>query len=469
MTTSPDQLDHWRRAVSENQCLEFKEAKSQFDSRRLAKYCVAIANEGGGRLILGVTDKPPRVIVGTSAFSDIVDAAEKLFHSVHFRVDIEEVNHPDGRVIIFHIPSRPSGTAYHLSGEYLMRSGEALVPMTEDRLRTIFAEGEPSWLDEPSRAGLDAQEVIELLDTQKYFELLKIPYPTDRNGVLDRLISERLVETADETYTIRRLGALLLAKRLSLFPDVSRKAPRVIVYSGSSKVDPRSEQTGEYGYAVSFQGLVRFVMEKLPQNELIEDALRTQVKAIPNVVIRELIANALIHQDFKMGGASVIIEVYNDRVEITNPGEPLVPVERFIDGYQSRNERLASIMRRFGICEERSSGIDRVVQSVELYQLPAPDFKADLKRTSVKVFCPRPFEEMDRNDRVRACYQHCVLKWVASEKMTNQSLRERFRLTEDKASIASQVISATIDANMIRLDESVGGSRKFARYIPFWA
>ena len=153
---------------------------------------------------------------------------------------------------------------------------------------------------------------------------------------------------------------------------------------------------------MGFQGLVRFVMTQLPQNEVIEDALRKEVKLVPNVVIRELVANALIHQDFTVAGASVMVEIYGNRVEVSNPGEPLVPVERFIDGYQSRNERLADLMRRMGVCEEKSSGIDRVVQAAEIYQLPAPDFHVGFRRTSVTIYGPRPFEEMDRNDRVRA-------------------------------------------------------------------
>lgn len=430
---------------------------------------MALANEGGGHLLLGVTDKPPRPVVGTQSFNDPIAMAEKLFQAVGFRVDIEEVAHPQGRVLVFHIPSRPRGTAYHLDGKYLMRAGEALVPMSEDQLRRIFAEGEPDWLEEHSRTGLDAQTVVELLYTQTFFELLKLPYPTERAGVIDRLARERLIDESHGAFAIRRLGALLLAKRLDDFPDVARKAARVVVYTGTSKLETKLDQVGARGYAVGFQGLVRFVMTQLPQNEVIEDALRKEVKLVPEVVIRELVANALIHQEFTIGGVSVMVEIYSNRVEISNPGEPIVPVERFIDGYQSRNERLADLMRRLGICEEKSSGIDRVVQAAELYQLPAPDFRTGHRRTVVTIFGLRPFDEMDRNDRVRACYQHCALKWVMSERMTNQSLRDRFRLAEDKAAIASQIIAATIDAGLIKPDERVGASRKFARYLPFWA
>lgn len=469
MATTPEQIDLWRRAPTEHQRVEFKEARTQFDNHKLYEYCVAIANEDGGYLVLGVADRPPRPVVGTQAFREPVAMAEKLFQSVGFRVDIEEVVHPDGRVLVFHIPSRPRGTAYHLDGKYLMRSGESLVPMSEDQLRRIFAEGQPDWLEEYSQTGLDAQQVVDRLDTQTFFELLKLPYPTERSAVLDRLLSERLIDEISGTYGIRRLGALLLAKRLEDFPDLARKAARVVVYTSESKLETRLDQTGMKGYAVGFQGLVQFILAQLPQNEIIEDALRKEVKLVPEVVIRELVANALIHQDFRIGGVSVMVEIYSNRIEISNPGEPVVPVERFIDGYQSRNERLANLMRRMGICEEKSSGIDRVVGTAEAYQLPAPDFRSVHRRTLVTIYGPKPFEDMDRDDRVRACYQHCVLKWVMSERMTNQSLRERFHLPEGKSAVVSQVISAAIEGKLIKLDEKVGGSRKYARYLPFWA
>jgi ATP-dependent DNA helicase RecG len=416
-----------------------------------------------------VADKPPRDIVGTTAANNPVGMAEKLFQSLGFRIDVEEVSHPEGRVVVFHIPPRPRGTAYQLDGAYFMRSGENLVPMSEDHLRRIFAEGGPDWLEENAHEGLDPQQVVELLDTQAFFELLKLPYPIQQQGVLDRLVYERLVELEDGSYTIRRIGAILLAKRLQDFPDISRKAPRVVVYSGNSKLNTKLDQPGIKGFAAGFQGLVRFIMGQLPQNEIIEDALRKESKLVPEIVIRELVANALIHQDFRMSGASMMAEIYSDRVEISNPGEPIVPIERFIDGYQSRNERLADLMRRMGICEEKSSGIDKVVNAAEMYQLPAPDFHLAHRRTVVVIFGPRPFEEMNRDDRVRACYQHCALKWVMNESMTNQSLRERFQLSENKSALISQVIAAAIEEGAIKLDERVGASRKFARYLPCWA
>jgi ATP-dependent DNA helicase RecG len=202
---------------------------------------------------------------------------------------------------------------------------------------------------------------------------------------------------------------------------------------------------------------------------IIEKALRQEIRLLPEHSVREIIANALIHQDFSLSGSGPMIEIYPNKMIVSNPGTPIVPTERFIDGYQSRNERLADFMRRMGICEERGSGIDRVIQEAELYQLPAPHFQTHLNKTEVIIYGLKSFDEMDRSDKIRACYQHCVLKWVMNEKMTNQSLRERFGLSENKSAIVSQVITATIEAGQIKPDDVIGSSRKYARYLPTWA
>lgn len=469
MNITPEQIDLWRTMPSENQHLEFKEAKNQFDSRKLYRYCVALANEEGGFLVLGIADKPPRPVVGSNAFPNTVATASKIFTAVGFRVEVIEVNHPDGRVVVLQIPSRPKGTAYHYDGAYLMRSGEELIPMSEDQLRKIFAEGQPSWLEQVALQGLSAQDVVQFLDTQSFFDLLNQPYPTEQSGVLERLLAERLVQQSDTGYAILNIGALLLAKSLHTFEGIGRKAARVVVYSGESKMDTLSDLTGGKGYAVGFRGLVQYVMGRLPQNEVIEDAIRKEVKLVPEVVIRELLANALIHQDFELTGTSPMVEVYADRVEISNPGEPIVPVDRFIDGYQSRNERLADLMRRFGICEEKSSGIDRVIEAAEFLQLPAPDFLVEHQRTVAVIYGAKDFKLMDRSDRVRACYQHCVLQWVLRRKMTNQTLRERFGLSERSGSRISQIISIAVEQGIIKNDPGAPDSRKYARYIPAWA
>ncbi len=341
--------------------------------------------------------------------------------------------------------------------------------MREDKLRRIFAEGQPGWLEQPAKRGLSSREVVQLFDTQEFFDLLNLPYPSDQGGVIEKLKAERLVTQEAGGYAISNLAAVLLAKEFRSFEGIARKAPRMVTYSGINKLETKLDVTVGKGYAVGFQGLVRLVMSQLPQNEVIEGAVRVERRLLPEVVIREVLANSFIHQDFAAQGASPMVEVYANRVEISNPGEPVVSIERFIDGYQSRNERLADLMRRFGLCEEKSSGIDRVIQAVESQQLPAPDFQAHIGRTVAILFGPRAFKDMSRAERIRACYQHCVLQWVSRDTMTNQSLRRRFQVQDNNTSTISQIITAAMETGLIKLNPDAPSSRKYARYIPRWA
>lgn len=350
-----------------------------------------------------------------------------------------------------------------------MRAGEQLVPMSPDQMKRIMAEGEPDWALKPAMMECDGGKIVQLLDTQSYFDLLHLPYPATRDAVLDRFAGERLIERSGSLWTITNLGAILFSKKLDAFDRLARKAPRVIVYDGTDKLKTKLDKPDMKGYAVGFQGLVEFINGQVPSNEVIEQALRRDVKMFPEIAVRELVTNALIHQDFTEPGASVMIELYADRMEISNPGKPFISPDRFIDEYQSRNERLADLMRRLGICEEKGSGVDKVIQAVETYQLPAPDFRVGEKRTSVLLFSHQKIEEMDRNDRIRACYQHCCLRYVMNRKMTNQSLRGRFKLPESKVATASQIIAATVDAGKIKVADPAQTSTRYRSYVPFWA
>src|SRR5205823_1434195 len=141
----------------------------------------------------------------------------------------------------------------------------------------------------------------------------------------------------------------------------------------------------------------------------------------------------------------------------------------FIDEYKSRNEKLANLMRRVGICEERGSGIDRVVFQSEFHQLPAPDFRVSEHRTIAVMFAYKAFDEMNGEDRIRSCFQHCVLRYVTNQRMTNQSLRDRFKLPESKTETVSRIIGDTIQQGKIKPDDPSNRSKRYAKYVPWWA
>ena len=466
-------LAQWLAAPTETECLEFKEAKQQFDNGKLIDYCVALGNEGGGHLVLGVSNTHPRRVVGTQAFKTETHLNEiklQVTSRLGIRLEVVDLMHSDGRVLVFSIPSRPIGQPLHVNGQYWMRAGESLVGMTPDQLRRILSEGQQDWLEQSAISDARAEDVIALLDTQAFFDLLNLPYPNQREGVLERLEGEKLIVRSGAAWNIPNAAALLLAKRLESFPlEIARKAPRIAIYAGSSKLSTRDEITWEAGYAVGFEAMVLHVHSLAPQNRFIEQAIRHEAKMFPIQALRELIANALVHQDFTVRGTSVVIEMYADRIEIANPGTPPIDTDRFIDENQSRNERFAYVMRKLGVCEERGTGIDKVLEAIELFQLPPLKVTKGSISTRVVLYSHREFSEMPRSERVRACYQHCVLQYITGHRMSNQSLRERFGLSESATSTVSQVISASKDAGKVKSDDSESTSTRYVRYVPYWA
>jgi ATP-dependent DNA helicase RecG len=460
---------------------EYVEFKLGFHSNeRIGEIISAISNSccllhrQQGYLVFGIDDA--RQIVGTT-FNPTLHKKENeefehwLVQRLTPRIDfrIYEFDIADQHLALFEIPSAINQPIDFMHEAYV-RVGSVTrklreFPEKESKIWNSKMEFETSLAIE----NLSAEEVVELLDTQSFFDHLKIPYPTNRDYVLNRLSSEKLVVEKNYQYAITNLGAIMFAKDLRRFDKLSNKSPRVLIYKGKDKLETLKDLQGSKGYAVAFEGQVKYINDLLPSNEAIESAVRKTVRVYPELAIRELVANAMIHQDFLLSGTGPLIEIFSDRIEFTNPGTPLITTNRFIDEYQSRNEKIAAMMRRFGFCEEKGSGIDKVVAQCEVYQLPAPEFSEKEKHTTVVLFAPMLLSRMDRKDKIRACYQHCCLKYVARDRMTNQSLRARFKIDDKNAAIASRIIMQTIDDKLIKDEDPLSKSKKFARYIPYWA
>ena len=317
---------------------------------------------------------------------------------------------------------------------------------------------------------LSGEKVLLSLNYPAYFHLLGIPLPDGRANILERLEQDQIISRCETGgFNITNLGAILFARDLDDFPKLRRKAVRVIQYNGPGRTSTAKEKEGHEGYAAGFEGLIEYINGILPAHEVIEQALRKEVKAFPETAVRELVANAIIHQDFLITGAGPMIEIFDDRIEITNPGEPLVDVRRFLDSPPvSRNERLASLMRRFRICEERGSGVAKVVEQVEHLHLPAPLFETPPNFTRSVLYSRKPLSDMRKADRIRACYLHACLRYVTGTTLTNSSLRQRFGIEEKNKASVSRYIRESIEANMIKpLDAEA--APKLMKYIPFWA
>lgn len=314
-------------------------------------------------------------------------------------------------------------------------------------------------------------ELLGLINYVGFFKLMNLPLPTDKNAIIQTLLKEKITQKKYGKYRVTNLGAILFAEDLGRFDKLSRKAVRVIKYKGNNRIDAAVlDHTGAKGYAVGFEGLVQYLQTQIPENEHLTDALRQNRKLYPPLAVREIVANALIHQDFFIEGTAPIIEIFDNRIEITNPGSPLIPTDRFIDhAPTSRNEKLASMMRRVNVCEERGSGIDRTISLCEVYQLPAPDFFKEQNYTRVVIYAPKTLRQMSKDDKVRAAYQHCALKYVTNDGyMTNESLRKRLNISDKNYPTASKIISDAIEVGVIKPYDPSLRANRHQSYVPYW-
>jgi len=466
----------------EAEWVEFKQNLTNPDE--IGEYLSALSNaaalEGrqNGYLVWGVEDSTHK-IVGTKFDPFTAKIGNEELEGwlnrlsdppIDFRFTKGEVN--GCPVVVLEIP-RASTRPVRFKGEALIRIGSYRKKLKEqsEKEQALWRTFDRTPFEEHHAAeNLGDDEILRLIDYPAYFDLLDLPLPEGRSGILKALADEQMiVRTIGGRWHITNLGAVLFAKKLVEFAGLARKAMRVIHYRGNSRVETIKEQIGIKGYANGFEGLIGYINGLVPSNEVIGAALRKTVPMYPELAVRELVANALVHQDFSITGAGPMVEIFDDRMEITNPGKPLVAPDRFLDTPpRSRNEKLAGLMRRFGICEERGSGVDKVVFQIELYQLPAPVFEITGESTRAVLLAHRPLTQMDKSDKIRACYQHACLKYVNRENMTNSTVRQRFGIEVKNKATASRLIKEAVDEGAI-LPYDEAAAPKQMRYIPWWA
>lgn len=476
-------IEEARKYLYEQPWIEFKH--NNYDPKEIGEYISALSNTAAlfnqehAFMIWGIDDKTHE-IVGTSFIpqeTKIGNQGLELWISTQLNPQIQFYFHRteiEGKSLIlleiaraYSAPVKFRGVDYIRIDSYKKKLKD--FPDTERELWAIFSK-------KPFEAMIAMENVsgdfvLRELDYSSYFELLSQDLPSDKAKILKALVDDKMIIISETGYySITNLGAILFAKRLSDFPSLARKAVRVIKYEGTGRIGAASkEQVGSKGYAGGFEGLIEYINNLLPNNEIMGKALRKVVPMYPDIAVRELVANCLIHQNFFMQGTSPLIEIFSDRMEITNPGAPLIDKARFIDHPPiSRNEQLASFMRRIGVCEERGSGYDKVVFDTEFYQLPAPEIEIYNDHTKVILFAHKEYAQMSKEDRSRACYLHACLKRVNRDYMTNASLRERFNIDKKNSSMVSRLLNDTCALGLIYVSPD-STSDKNRKYLPFWA
>ena len=412
-----------------------------------------------GKKIIGTSFIPPEQTALSSSLSI------KAVYSIS-KFEIE-----DKSIVVLEVQCAANTTMQYKGVEYIFIDNTLRLlknfPEIEKKLWDNL-DSSKSFELQPAKSNVSAEDIINLLDCKKLFSMLSLPYPDNPSEIIAKLTEFRFItEKNTGKYVITNLGALLLARRLNRFESVEYKAVRVLQYNGIDNTHPAHEQVGGKGYIVGFEGLIEYIISKLPTCEKIEGAIRKNICIYPTLPVRELVANALVHQNFAETG-SPIISIFPNYIEITNPGKPLISLNRFIDHPPcSRNEALVAAMRKVGICEERGSGYDKVISCVEKYNLPAPIITEYERSTKVCLFPKKSFDTLSKKEKIDACYAHVCLKYVKNEPANNSTLRARFQLGEDERYKISRVFNDACDAKLIKAKKGTG--MKNREYIPFWA
>lgn len=466
---------------------EWAEFKHNNDNpQEIGEYISALSNSAAlcgkayAYLVWGISDET-RDIVGTSFNPDTSKKGNEELENwllrlmnPHIEFEFYSFTADNGNPIVILEISRAAKYPVQFQGQEFIRIGSYKKPLKDfsEKERSLWRIFENTPFEPMvAKSNQSSEDVIRLLNYPDYFDLLKMPLPDNKQGILNRFEEEHFItQDGSGNWDITNYGAILFARKLEDFTNLKRKAVRVIQYKGNSRIETHKEQMVGKGYASGFEGIIEFIVNLVPSNEIIEKALRKDVPMYPELAIRELVANAIIHQDFSIRGAGPMVEIFSDRIEITNPGQPVVSTERFLDSPpRSRNEGVASFLRRIGICEERGSGIDKVVSQTEIYQLPAPIFEIAGDNTRAVLFAHKSYSEMDRKDRVRATYLHSCLRYVQRDYLTNSSLRERFGIEKENSAMVSRIIKDSIEDGKIKQADPESESRKMARYWPVWA
>jgi ATP-dependent DNA helicase RecG len=449
---------------------------------KLCKHISAFANlAGGGFIVFGINDKTGGV-EGINEFEakEIIEKLSSLSRDgveplVSIDHSIEKFEHKI--ILIIYIKESESKPVY-LKGKTLeetfIRSGGTTRKASRQELASLILNSKSlTWEELCVPPLLNEAEIVTQIEYQKIFQMTGTPTPSSIPEILRWLEQEKMIKEMDgKGYYITNFGAIAAAKDLNRFSPIARKSIRVIKYKSKNKSGDSKEYNFELGYAIGFEGLLQFVKGLLPGSEVIKNVIREDVSVYPEIALRELIANVLIHQDFSIRGSGPMVEIFEDRIEFSNPGKllPSKKLDRLIrTSPESRNEILASAFRRYKICEERGSGFEKTVIAIELFGLPPLKFEESENSFKVTMFSPRKYAEMSNEERIEACYQHSIIMYFGQGGFNNTSLRKRFGMHDKQVAQISKLIKDSIEAGKIKAKTSSNESKKFSIYVPYWA
>ncbi len=445
---------------------------------KLKQHLCAFSNTpGGGYLVFGVDDNGIIVGIDDQKVKNITTTLTNLARdTLEPRINIEFLtfNYKDKPILATFIPENEEKPVYiknkNIEDSYLRAGGETRKMSREEIKRAILTSRHLRFEELPANIPSENASLEDIFDFSRILERTRPSgFPT-KELLYEYLYSLKLLYRANGNYLPTNLCILCCAKDFRKFPGYEKFAIRVTQYSGVDKLSSNRDIFFYNGYTLSLDDTVANIMSILPHNEILKQATFKVVPIIPQIAIREMVANAIIHRDFTRNDSFITIEIFNDRVEITNPGRllPDINIDRLIDHpSRTRNEILADLMRNLNFCEEKGSGYDKTVTALELYGSPPYFCRVINDYFQVILFTPKDYVDMDKDERIEAVYQHSVLNIVLNKKTNNESIRKRFKFDASESTKVYRLINSAIKAGRIKL-ANPDAAKKIAAYLPYW-
>lgn len=475
------------KIIEEHDESETIEYKTNFDqSEQIGEYISALGNSALmfhqliAYFIWGVEDKTKKIIGTKFNPKQKVSRSNQMplktfletFLDPRINIFWEEHTLKEKRIVVLIIDVSRVTKPISFKEKRFIRVGTSKKALSEfpEKERLIWEAFEATKFESKiAKENVSFEEVFKLLDLKLYFGLLDSDISEE--NVINQMIGDKLLKrSVNNNFDITNLAAYAFAKDMRNFPNLLNRTVRITQYRGNKKLDTAIfDARGRMGIINSFKNIVVNIMNRVPYREDYSEGKRIDIPIFPEIAVRELVANELVHQDFTIEGMSPTIEIFSDKLVFTNPGNPLIPTERFLDVPPvSRNNDLANLMEKFHIVESRGTGIDKVVNALENNGLPSLDINVPTSRaTVITIKSAKSFKDMSITERTNSIYWNACLNYVEDKQISNKTIRDTFKLASRDSSLVSKAVNNAVEAKKIKIyDPNVG--RKFSRYIPFW-
>ena len=358
--------------AKEGEHVQFKEAKNRFDTGEAIKCCCALANNGGGKLVFGVSDKRPRTVVGSHAFEQPERTRLLLIDTLKVNVDFQLFNHDGKRVLVFEVKSRPIGLPVQYEGVAWIYEGDALKPMPEDMRRSIYSETGGDF-----SGTICTGATVEDLD-ETAIENFRVKW-IEKSG-------KRQLATLSKRQLLHDCGAItddgVTYAALILFGTnaaIIKYLPQaeIIFEYRSSEASGPANQREEFkaGFFACYDRVWEIVNLRNDRQHYQEGFFVFDIATFNERIVRETILNAVSHRNYQFGG-SIFVRQFRDRLIVESPGGlPFgITLDNILDRQLPRNRRIAEILSLCGMVERSGQGMNLMFELSVQEAKPLPDF-----------------------------------------------------------------------------------------------